>query len=152
MLDNTTHPTIGQFFGPRDRNYERLKSRIGNVILVKSPELSLKVMEGCFRSVSFKTMGDEVCSTHGVLRNLVKSLSEVQLDEEDVEGLRKLAKECRDMLIGMDEQLRRYVKRPMGDSGKAEVEEIRYKLEELRKNLEYRTALLHHFYIDVMLR
>jgi hypothetical protein len=148
MLDNSTHATIGQFSGPQDRSYSRLKERINNVILTGYPDQAYTVMKGCIRSVSFKTMGDEVIVTHGVLQQLVKTLSTNELDLDDVDKLRGIARQCRDILSGMTEQLQRYFKRPVSNSEEAE---IRYKLEELRKALEYRTALLHRFYMNVML-
>ena len=148
MLDNSTHATIGQFSGTQDRNYSRLKERINNVILMGYPDQAYTIVKECMHSVSFKTMGDEVIATHGVLQQLVKTLATNKLDLDDVDRLRGLARQCRDILSDMSEQLRRYFKRPVSNSEEAE---IRYKLEELRKVLEYRTALLHRFYMNVML-
>jgi len=149
MLDNTTHATMGQFAGPHDRSYSRLRDRISSVIFTGYPDQARTVIRECTRSVSFRTMAEEVLNTYQVLRQLVKTFSSTRLDLEDVEMLIDLARQCRDIISSMNQYLERYFAHRHNDCDETE---IRYKVEELRNALQFRNSLLNSHYANVMLR
>jgi hypothetical protein len=115
-------------------------------MLQNDPLLAIAVLDGCLRSVSYKTMASEVLATYQVQNSLFETLKNVDLDDNKLTMLQDLAKRCRDILSEMNEELNREKKQ------KGNTDATRVKLEELRNSLGTFTTLLNSLYTSTVLQ
>jgi len=121
-----------------------------NVMLMHIPGLAWKVYEGCIRSVSSKTLANEVFSAHTVLESIMTMLPEIDLGINKEEKVKFLGLSCKVTLEELDVLLKQEANARTVDDQLAgtRINEM----ERLRNQLMFQINMLDTFYSNAVLR